>query len=208
MAGDESNGATADVTAQYDLLPKMIPYLDRHLIYPLIAEAEDSPELTKSKFELLKVTNMTDYVGGLEKEMRGLSEVPKEYEKKKDEVLKKREQFETDTNKLRGLLEDQDIVSNLRSDKVANLNYLKEHGVTEDMVNALYDYGNFQYSCGAYPDAAELLYQFRVLVRTAAIDSRVLSLLTGASQPTTTRWQPLLGASWLRRSCLPNGSRL
>lgn len=31
------------------------------------------------------------------------------------------------------------------------------------MVNALFDYGNFQYSCGTYPDAAETLYQFRVL---------------------------------------------
>src|SRR5947199_8517413 len=31
------------------------------------------------------------------------------------------------------------------------------------MVNVLYDYGRFQYGCGRYGEAAELLYQFRVL---------------------------------------------
>jgi translation initiation factor 3 subunit E len=48
---------------------------------------------------------------------------------------------------------------------VANLKYLEtEHGVTAEMVNQLYEYGNFQYSCGDYVAAADLLYQFRVLV--------------------------------------------
>jgi len=31
------------------------------------------------------------------------------------------------------------------------------------MVNALYDYGNLQYSCGSYGDASVTLYRFRVL---------------------------------------------
>ena len=34
-----------------------------------------------------------------------------------------------------------------------------------DMVNQLLEFGQFQYSCGVYPHAAELLYRFRVLVR-------------------------------------------
>lgn len=36
--------------------------------------------------------------------------------------------------------------------------------VTMEMVNVLYDFGRFQYSCGSYVNAAEPLYQFRVLV--------------------------------------------
>jgi translation initiation factor 3 subunit E len=159
-----TNGEAAFNQSQYDLLPKMIPFLDRHLIYPLVADVDPSAELTKFKFELLKTTNMTDFVGDLDTEIQGLSEVPKEYSRKREEVLAKRAQFEEDTAKIRAVLEDADIVSNLRSDKLANLNYLKEHGVTEPMVNTLYDYGQFQYDCGAYGSAAELLYQFRVLV--------------------------------------------
>jgi translation initiation factor 3 subunit E len=152
---------------EYNILPKMLPFFDRHLVYPIVADFDSSPELTKFKFELLKGTSMTDFVGGLEKEIRGLSEIPKDYDKKREDVLKQRAQFEEDTEKIRGLLGDADVISNLRSDKVANLNYLKEqHQVTEEMVNALFDYGQLQYSCGAYGDAAELLYQFRVLVST------------------------------------------
>ena len=35
--------------------------------------------------------------------------------------------------------------------------------VTIDMVNTLLNFGRFQYDCGSYANAAELLYQFRVL---------------------------------------------
>lgn len=35
--------------------------------------------------------------------------------------------------------------------------------VTIDMVNALYDFGQFQFRCGQYGPAADMLYQFRVL---------------------------------------------
>lgn len=33
------------------------------------------------------------------------------------------------------------------------------------MVNVLYDFGQQQFSCGNYGAAADLLYQFRILVR-------------------------------------------
>ena len=70
---------------------------------------------------------------------------------------------------------DENVVTNLRSDKVQNLAFLKEnHGVTVEMVNQLYEYGQFQYSCGVYPHAAELLYRFRVLVRREAFIMYVL----------------------------------
>ena len=32
-----------------------------------------------------------------------------------------------------------------------------------DMVNALYDFGQFHFRCGQYGNAADMLYQFRVL---------------------------------------------
>jgi len=169
-------------------LPKMIPYLDRHLVYPLLNDMNPSPEITRMKFELLKETNMTDYVADLDAELRGKSDRPKEYEEKREKVLQKRAELEEETEKLRSLLEDQDVVSNLRSDKVANLNYLKEnHGVTVEMVDALYSYGKFQYSCGAYQEAAELLYQFRVL---STDNDNIASATWGklASEILSTEW--------------------
>ncbi|KAF2399997.1 putative eukaryotic translation initiation factor 3 subunit E [Trichodelitschia bisporula] len=189
---DNQPDAAADLVAKYDLLPKMIPFLDRHLVYPLLSERDALPDITRTKFELLKHTNMTDFVGDLDSELQGLSERPAEYTKKREEVLRRRAQYEEDTSKLRSLLEDADVVSQLRSDKVANLAFLKEqHGVTLEMVNALYDYGQFEYSCGAYQSAAELLYQFRVL----STDNEKVSAATWgklASEILSTEWEPTM----------------
>lgn len=56
------------------------------------------------------------------------------------------------------------------------------------MVNALYDFGNFQYSCGNYGASADLLYQFRVL----STDNDKVSAATWgkfASEILTTNWE-------------------
>ncbi|ATZ47558.1 hypothetical protein BCIN_02g08260 [Botrytis cinerea B05.10] len=158
-----------EIAKENDLLPKLITHLDRHLIFPLLQfvgdqDDEPSPEITKAKFELLKKTNMTDYVASLHCEIEGVDEAPKEYANKRQEILQRLEIFGQESEKITDLLGREDVVTGLRSDKVANLEFLKkEHDVTIEMVNVLYDFGNFQYSCGNYGAAAELLYQFRVL---------------------------------------------
>ncbi|APA14329.1 hypothetical protein SS1G_11856 [Sclerotinia sclerotiorum 1980 UF-70] len=174
-ANDFLNGAAQvakspeEIAKENDLLPKLITHLDRHLIFPLLQfvadqDEEPSPEITKAKFELLKKTNMTDYVASLYCEIEGVEEPPKEYATKRQEILQRLEIFGQESEKITDLLGREDVVTGLRSDKVANLEFLKkEHDVTIDMVNVLYDFGNFQYSCGNYGAAAELLYQFRVL---------------------------------------------
>ena len=135
------NGAAAqaetpeEIAKEYDLLPKLLPHLDRHLIFPLlqfVAEQEDEPseETTKAKYELLKTTNMTDYVASLYCEIEGLEEPPAQFAKKRQEVLDRLEQYEHESAKITDLLSREDVIANLRSDKVANLEYLKkEHEV-------------------------------------------------------------------------------
>ena len=55
------------------------------------------------------------------------------------------------------------------------------------MVNALYDFGNFKYSCGDYAGAADLLYQFRVL---STDNDKVAAATWGkfASEILSTNW--------------------
>lgn len=166
-----ADSATAgDIAEQYSLLPKLMPNLDRHLVYPLLnfssdEDAEQPLEQKKLLLELLKPTNMTDFVGQLHQDVNGLSDISDDYKQKREEVLQRRDQLEEATSKISSLLDDENVVTNLRSDKVQNLAYLKEsHGVEVEMVNQLYEFGSFQYSCGVYPHAAELLYRFRVLV--------------------------------------------
>ncbi|KAF8461035.1 eukaryotic translation initiation factor 3 subunit E [Kalaharituber pfeilii] len=153
----------------YDLLPKMMPNLDRHLIFPLIENMEQQgavPQevILQAKYDLLKHTNMSDYVGSLWKEIHGSDEIPEEFTKKREAVLEKLKELETKSQKVLELLEDQEVISQLRADKTANMKYLEEtHGVTMEMVNSIYDYGQCQYQCGNYSSATDLLYQYRIL---------------------------------------------
>ncbi|KAM3422428.1 Eukaryotic translation initiation factor 3 subunit E [Cercospora zeina] len=164
----DSNG---DIAAQYSLLPKLITNLDRHLVFPLLnfeeeqrPEEEDVSDITKLKYALLKETNMSDYVGDLYAQLNNLNEAPAEYGKKRDEILERRRIYTEETEKIQGLLGDAEVINNLRSDKNSNMAYLKDnHGVTQQMVDQLYDFGQFQFACGDYESASELLYQFRIL---------------------------------------------
>lgn len=133
-----ANGAAKspeEVAKENDLLPKLVTHLDRHLIFPLlqfVADQEEEPSqaITKSKYELLKKTNMTDYVATLYCEMNDVEEAPKEFATKRQEVLDRLELFGQESEKITDLLGREDVVTSLRSDKVANLEYLKkEHDV-------------------------------------------------------------------------------
>lgn len=134
LHGGEAQAETSeDVAKENNLLPKLITHLDRHLIFPLLQFAEqddDQPEVTQAKYELLKKTNMTDYVASLYCELNNLDEPPKEFGQKREEVLGRLALYGEESEKIVQLLETEDVVTNLRSDKVANLEYLKkEHGV-------------------------------------------------------------------------------
>ncbi|KAI9797987.1 MAG: eukaryotic translation initiation factor 3 subunit E [Piccolia ochrophora] len=168
-AQEQAQRTPEEIVKEYDLLPKLIPHFDRHLVFPLLEfvssqEAEPAEDVTKTKYELLKQTNMTDYVADLWQTIHNTDEIPEEFVKKREEVLNRLQLYLEESSKITGLLEDKDVVGSLRSDKLANLRFLEEnHGVTIDMVNTLYEFGRFQYSCGSYGNAAELLYQFRIL---------------------------------------------
>ena len=87
--------------ADYDLLPKLLPYLDRHLIFPLLEHSanrlpEDADDaalrpITKAKYELLKHTNMIDFVGNLQAELEGLEQAPAEFDEKRQKVIQRLE---------------------------------------------------------------------------------------------------------------------
>lgn len=74
---------------------------------------------------------MTDYVATLYCEMEGIQEPPKEYATKRQEVLDRLEKYQDESEKITDLLGREDVVTGLRSDKVANLEFLKkEHDVS------------------------------------------------------------------------------
>jgi len=194
-AKSQAGKAPEDVARENDLLPRLITHLDRHLIFPLLQfvgeqqEEESGPEMTKAKYELLEKTNMTDYVADLYCQIHGTEEAPAHFASARQKVLDKLEVYSEETERITDLLSREDVVTSLRSDKVANLEFLKkEHDVTIKMVDGLYAFGNFQYSCGNYQAAGDLLYQFRVL----STDNDKVSAATWgklACEILTTNWE-------------------
>ena len=196
------NGAASqkpvDVAEEYDLLPKLIPHLDRHLIFPLLEflsgqeDESSSQRLLETKYELLKTTNMTDYIANLWQEIHPSSSIPDDFHSRREAVLTQLQKYQDETSQIDELLSDESVVSNLRSDKVANLKFLEQnHGVTIAMVDMLHDYGRFQYDCGSYAEAAHLLDRFRIL---STDNDKVYSAAWGklASDILTLNWEVVM----------------
>jgi len=87
-------------------------------------------DLIQAKYDLLKPTNMTDYIAALWKEIHDSDEVPEEFLQKREQVLSTLQSLEEESQKVLSVLEDPEVLSALRQDKAQNLQYLKEnHGV-------------------------------------------------------------------------------
>ncbi|KAG0270153.1 eukaryotic translation initiation factor 3 subunit E [Actinomortierella ambigua] len=187
----------ASPAAKYDLTSKMIPFLDRHLIFPLLEflsmnELYSDESLLQAKYELLSKTNMVDFTGQLYQKLKNSAEVPEDMIQKREEVLKMLEDKQAEAQKVMDVIENPDVIAALRQDKFQNLQFLKEnYGMTTEMITTLYQFGQFQYTCGNYGGAADMLYHFRVLSTDESLN---LSALWGklASEILTGNWDDAL----------------
>ncbi|KAI8977908.1 eIF3 subunit 6 N terminal domain-containing protein [Pilobolus umbonatus] len=185
------------MAAIHDLTVKMIPFLDRHLVFPLLEFLElkevYSPEdLLKAKYELFKDSNMVDFVLDLYKKLHKTDEAPKEFAERREAVLCQMEELRSKAQDVMDVLEKPEVIAALRQDKAQNLSYLKEkYGFNEDSINILYEFGQFQYNCGDYGGAADYLYHYRVL---STDSDRFLSATWGkmAAEILTGNWDAAL----------------
>ncbi|ORX53681.1 eukaryotic translation initiation factor 3, subunit 6 [Hesseltinella vesiculosa] len=157
------------MSTQYDVTMRMIPFLDRHLIYPLLSflelnEVYNVDDLLKAQYELVADTNMVDFIIESYKKINKTDQVPKELNEKREKVLAQLEDMQVKAQKVMSVLEQPEVVAALRQDNGQNLEDLKKsYNITEEMIDVLYEFGQLQYSCGRYGGAADMLYHFRVL---------------------------------------------
>ncbi len=171
MADQEKSLTTEElvIARKYDLTGKIISFLDRHLIYPLFealesSEIYDQTTILQLKYDLLKDTNMADYIINLWENLHPSEPLPVEISSKRDKVYANLEKLEKETQKTLEILTKQEVISNLKQDKSYNLKFLeKEYEIKSENIDALYEFGQFQYNCGNYGPAADLLSNFRVL---------------------------------------------
>ena len=73
--------STLHIMAEYDLTQTIIPYCDRHLVFPLLAhlaenELFEPEQVQNAQYELAKGTNMVDYAASLFEQLHPGDEPP------------------------------------------------------------------------------------------------------------------------------------
>ncbi|EIN13074.1 eukaryotic translation initiation factor 3 subunit 6 [Punctularia strigosozonata HHB-11173 SS5] len=155
--------------AEWDLTKTIVPYLDRHLAFPLLAHLAETqlfPEeqVQTAQYELAKGTNMVDYAVQLFEQLNPGKEVPAEFTEKRENAVSTNERLATEAQAVLDVIENPDVVQALRQDKMQNLQYLKDnYNLTLEQIAALYHFGQFQFTYGNYSGAADYLYHFRIL---------------------------------------------
>jgi len=153
----------------YDLTRKITPFLDRHLILPVLAFLEEVDTYEKegvirASLEILKGTKMIDFQ--VDKYQALGEEVPEGVQQLRETVI---EEMETQKEKLLGLLhilEDSEKLHEIK--KLGDLSDICAHfELDRDVFDRLLAYSKVQYDCGNYALSNELLKHYRTIVANA-----------------------------------------
>jgi translation initiation factor 3 subunit E len=163
--------ATSDNDGQeFDLTQTIAPFLDVHLMFPILAHLEESKlypinDLLKAKLELLGPTNMPDYEIETHQQAYGTTSIPEQLEEKKTKVMEKLDALRSKAETLLNLIEnDQDKVNQLRENENFNMGYLKaNHGVTDGSLEALCNYAKEYFNTGNYEMSLYYLVHYVLL---------------------------------------------
>ncbi len=144
--------------AQWDLTPKMSPYLDRHLIFPLleflsVKAIYDETDLLRGKLELLSNTNMVDFVMDVHKSLYPDQEVPATLKEKRTVVVENFKKLQNETEPILKIFVDPEVTRQIQNSRDSKqlLDYLmKNHNFQAEMIDTCHSFAKFQYECGNY----------------------------------------------------------
>ena len=162
--GEEPERVLYPTDARYDLTNTLAPFMDLHMMFPLISHLEDNalyPEedLLDVKVDLLKPTNMIDYAI----EISGQQD-NEELLEARDQVMAELEDLEEASAPLKSVVDNEELYAQLDDEGNFNMQYLSENfGVTPEVLEAYYAFGKFQYECGDYGSAWDHMATFRFL---------------------------------------------
>ena len=118
MTAPDSSSTTTDA-ATYDLTSQISPYLDLHMMFPLLEYIDSlissgsisysSLDVAQARLELLKPTHMVDYAMDIYREVHGEgAEIPAEMEEQKAGVFKELEELREGQMKFDELCRDEE----------------------------------------------------------------------------------------------------
>eukprot|EP00927_Polykrikos_kofoidii_P071037 TRINITY_DN67374_c0_g1_i1.p1 TRINITY_DN67374_c0_g1~~TRINITY_DN67374_c0_g1_i1.p1 ORF type:complete len:480 (-),score=91.97 TRINITY_DN67374_c0_g1_i1:217-1656(-) len=150
--------------AKYDLTGKITPYLDRHLVIPILnflAETGiyNKDDITRAEISLLTETNMIEYA--VEKYALIGEEAPESLcEEQKQMVLTRLSESQQRVLKLLIIFEDEEKLYRLRNFKSLS-DICRDFEFHDDVFDNLFDYAKMQFDCGNYALAENLLKHYQ-----------------------------------------------
>jgi len=188
------------IMADWDLTAKIGPYLDRHLVFPLleflsVKEFYDETDLLRGKLDLLYNTSMVDFAMDVHKSLYPDQEVPNALKDKRTMVVENFKKLQAETDPVLKILVDPEVTRQIQQSRDSKqlLDFLvKEYNFKPEMVDTCYNFAKFQYECGNYSGASEYLYFHRILVQPT--DKNYLNGMWGklASEILMQKWDDAL----------------
>lgn len=159
--------------ATWELTSKLGPYLDRHLVIPLmefltVKEIYSETDLLRAKLDLLSNTNMVDYTMEVHKNLYPDKEVPARLIEKRQKVVEDFKQLQAATEPILNTFAKPEVTRQIQNtrDSKQLLEYLSQnHDFKEEMTDTCYDFAKCLYECGNYANASEYLYFHSILVQ-------------------------------------------
>eukprot|EP00605_Chrysophyceae_sp_TOSAG23-4_P000296 GSChrysophyteH1.ASY1.ANO1.341.1 assembled CDS len=167
----------------------MAPYLDAHLLLPLLDALRDfdfytKDEVTREKINVISRTNMTDLAVELIDEVEpadGDAEKKAKLEERGQKILNEFDEESEDVAKVRQFFNTAPIAE-LKQGNNMTLEYLAaNYSISPEQLQKFYLRSKFEYECGQYSQAEAMLNQY-----------------LSVSQPPSGLW---LGALWGRLAC-------
>ena len=158
--------------SHWDLTGRMAPFLDRHLVFPLLEFLSvkgiyDETDLLRGRLDLLSKTKMVDFVIDVHKSLYPDREVPQNFKEQRQEVVENFKKLQHDTEPLVKILMEPEMTRQIQNSRDSKqlLEYLvKNHNFKAEMIDTCHNFAKFQYECGNYSGAAQYLYFHRILV--------------------------------------------
>mmetsp|Transcript_16771 Transcript_16771/g.25199 ORF Transcript_16771/g.25199 Transcript_16771/m.25199 type:complete len:475 (+) Transcript_16771:67-1491(+) len=180
-----------EIARQNDLSFKMAPYLDAHMICPLLdflreVELYDNKAIAKEKIRLIVKTNMLelvqDEINTVPEDDASIHADPnlskKHLEDRTNAIFDKMDN-ESDAVKLCSeFFNNEELVESLKSGDNLTIEYVSaHHGITVAVLEEYYKFSKFKYDCGMYTDAEDMLGNYLSIVQSQT--STVLGALWG-----------------------------
>mmetsp|Transcript_11090 Transcript_11090/g.17800 ORF Transcript_11090/g.17800 Transcript_11090/m.17800 type:complete len:507 (+) Transcript_11090:162-1682(+) len=166
--------ATGQGLEQWDLTSKNSPYLDRHMMFPLLEYLDglidagtinySSKDVAAARLALLRPTHMVDYAIDTYKSVHGdNAEIPKEMEEQKSEVFKQLEELEKGCKPLADICGNEEVKAKYVASGKWNIAALCDESdlnITQEVCEIYRKTAKFHFECGAYQKARDILENY------------------------------------------------